>query len=303
MDSVRKDFLNDLMKYVEDGGVALVSIDQLKDSQDKLDLEKLSNFLGARMGSDFFPGMVVKKRIKNYIEVVEETPFKIDKKRYLIASEVQLYPEKEPYVYKVTPKEARVVAIDSQGIPILLYNKYGKGYILFFTTPTLSMIPGEKGTKFERSKFVEDVIDKVCRYEPLPIRISPEYENIEFLISRTEDKEATIFLMNHGPEDWKGDIIINLKEAGLSSDVANRISCKISKGYGYEVEEVRPEVMRKGDNLIIKGIFLQGDREGYLPLPPDGIPDDPEKYPKPGEKEGFCAFRQASFALLRLGGK
>ena len=47
----------------------------------------------------------------------------------------------------------------------------------------------------------EDVIDKVCKYNPLPIDISPQNDNVEFLISRTGNKEATIFVMNHGKRD------------------------------------------------------------------------------------------------------
>ena len=305
MDSVRKDFLDDLMEYVKGGGTVLLSIDQLRDSQNKLDIEKLEKFLGATSGSKFFPGTLIKKKkIKGYIEVVEDTPFKINKKRYPISSKLQLWHEKEPWVYKVIPEEARVVAVDSQGIPALLLNKYGKGYVLLFTSPTLSMIPGEKGIKFEQSGFVEDVIDKVCSYKPLPVNISPEYENIEFLIAKTEDRGATIFVMNHGPEDWKGDIIVNLNEAGLSKEIGDKISCKISKG--YKIEEIKPEVIRKGDDLIIKGIFLQGDREGFLPLHPLNASFSNDHFyqsAKPEDKEGFCAYRQASFAYLRLGEK
>ena len=51
MDSVRPDFLDDLMKYVRDGGVLLLSVDQLRNSKDVLDAEKLEPLLGARVGS------------------------------------------------------------------------------------------------------------------------------------------------------------------------------------------------------------------------------------------------------------
>jgi len=270
MDSVRADFINDLMKYVRDGGVVLLSIDQLKGIKDELNLDNSENFIGTKAFPD-------KMEIKDYIEVTEETPFRIDKKRYSIAPIREFYRgEKEsPWVYKVTPIEAKVIARDSRGIPILLYNKYGKGYIIFFTSPTLSMIPGEKGKPFERSKFVEDIIDKVCRYKDIPVEISPKNDNVEFLLSRKVDKEATIFIMNHGPDRWQGDIVINLKEAGLSEGIGKNISGKIVKGY-ENIKEITPETEKRGDNLIIKGIIIEGDTT-YSP-----------------------AFIQARFALIKL---
>ncbi|MBI4242722.1 MAG: hypothetical protein HY606_01415, partial [Planctomycetes bacterium] len=253
MDSVRADFINDLMKYVRDGGVVLLSIDQLKGVKDELNLDNSENFIGTKAFPD-------KMEIKDYIEVTEETPFRIDKKRYSIAPIREFYRgEKEnPWVYKVTPVEAKVIARDSRGIPILLYNKYGKGYIIFFTSPTLSMISGEKGKPFERSKFVEDIIDKVCRYKDIPVEISPKNDNVEFLLSRKGDKEATIFIMNHGPDRWQGDIIINVKEAGLSEGIGKNISGKIVKGY-ENIKEITPETEKIRDNLIIKGIDIEGD--------------------------------------------
>ena len=84
--------------------------------------------------------------------------------------------------------------------------------------------------------------------------------------------------MNHGPEDWSGKIVINLKEAGLSPRAVNNATCKVVASYD-DIREVNPEIVTEGDNLIIKGITLQGDK---------------------GE---FCAYRQASFALVRLKGK
>jgi hypothetical protein len=261
MDSVRQDFLNDLMKYVGDGGVVLLSMDQLRDSKDKFDTEKFNVFLKAGIAvTASRSGTVSRETIKDYIEVTGETPFRINKKRYPITSLREFYrgEKEEPYVYKVSPKGATVIAKDSQGTPILIYNKYGKGHVFLFTSPTLSMIPGEKGNPFERSKFVEDIIDKVCRYKDIPVEISPRNDSVEFLISKTGDKEATIFIMNHGPDRWQGDIVINLKEAGLSEGIGKNISGKIVKGY-ENIKEITPETEKKGDNLIIKGIIIGGD--------------------------------------------
>ena len=271
MDSVRKDFLDDLMKYVRDGGTILLSIDQLRDSNDNLDIKKLSGFLGVRINSS------KKKEIKSHIRVVEPTSFKITKKRYPIAPEVKLYGEKNPWAYDVAPGAATTVAADKDGTPLLLCNKYGKGHVFLFTTPTLSMIPGEKDSVAERSEFIKDVIDKVCKFKPLPVHISPQNDNVEFLISTTGNKEATIFMMNHGEKDWSGNIIVNLKEAGISPVIGEKAVAKI--GRGYDVEKITPTVTRNKDNLTISGITLSGD------------------------VKDFCSYRQASFAYLELGEK
>ncbi|MBI3007971.1 MAG: hypothetical protein HYY56_00365 [Candidatus Omnitrophica bacterium] len=86
-----------------------------------------------------------------------------------------------------------------------------------------------------------------------------------------------MFLMNHGEKDWSGEIIINLKEAGLSPEAAGRVTVKAGKG--YETKEVVPQIKMDSDNLIVSGITLSGDT------------DD------------FCSYRQASFAYIRLWGK
>ena len=260
MDSVRSDFLHDLMNYVEDGGITLLSIDQLKDCQDKLDVEKLEDFLGARVDPE------TKKEISGSIKVIDPTLFKIDRGKYSVSSKA----EKKDWVYKVTPGKAKIVAKDSRGNPVLLYNNYGRGYVFFFTTPDLCMI-----SPAGKSPLVSDVIEKVCRYKPLPISISPVRNDVEFLISKTEDKQATIFIMNHGEKTWKGDVIINLKEAGLSSIIGEKVVAKIGKG--YDVKEITPTVTRNKDNLIISGITLSGDTDN------------------------FCSYRQVSFVYIRLG--
>ena len=137
------------------------------------------------------------------------------------------------------------------------------------------MIPGDKGEPFERSKFVEDVIDKVCRWKPLPIEISPKNDNVEFLLSRTGNKEATIFIMNHGPGRWQGDIIVNLRESGLNKGVGRNVTGKVVEGYN-NIKEVTPRVEERGDDLIIKSITMEGDTADS------------------------SAFIQAKFALIKL---
>ena len=122
MDATRADFLDDLMSYVKDGGIAVLSIDQLRDTKGKLDSQKLNNFLGAKI-EEPLPGFPPKGKIKDYIEVIEEGPFKFEKKRYLI-------PPGKARIHKVIPEKATVVAKDGEGKPVLLLNKYGKGYVL-----------------------------------------------------------------------------------------------------------------------------------------------------------------------------
>ena len=263
MDSVRGDFFDDLMKYVKDGGVVLLSVDQLKDSQDKLGAGKVKGFLGAELIA------TSSTKIREYIEIRGGTPFALTRQRYPIANELEIYQEKEPRVYKVVPRGAKVIAADKEGIPVLLLNKHGKGYVFLFTTPTMSMIPPAG-----KSPFVSDIIDKVCRYKPLPISISPSRDDVEFLISKTGDKETAIFIMNHGEKDWSGDVILNLKAAGLSADIANNVKAKICTG--YDVKKIVPRIKQDKDNLIIYGITLSGD------------------------KKDFCSYRQASFAYIRL---
>ncbi len=262
IDSVRKDFLNDLMAYINDGGIAVLSIEQLRNSQNKIEGEKLESFLGTEI-EDSFP-TPPEKRIKDYVEITEETPFKLEKKRYTVFS------EEGPRVYKVSPKkEAVIVAKDKDGNPILILNNYGKGYVLLFTAPNLSTIP--PGGK---NPFVSDIIAKVCSYRPLPVDIYPKRQDIAFLLSKTGDKEATVFIMNHGEKDWSGEIIINMREAGFSLEVDDKVMAKVGKG--YEVKEIAPKIKMDKDSIIISGITLSGDA------------DD------------FCSYRQASFAYIRL---
>ncbi len=263
MDSVRPDFLDDLMTYVKEGGVVLLSVDQLRNIQGKIEKPKLALFLGASI-EDNFP-LPPKERIKEYIEIAEETPFKLEKKRYPVT-------EEKIRIHTVIPDKAEVVAADSQGNPVLLLNKYGEGYVFLFTSPILSTIPPAG-----KSLFVSHVMDRIAQFKPLPISIFPVRDDVEFLISKTEDKEATIFIMNHGEKDWSGDIIINLNTADLSPEIANNIKAKI--GTGYDVKEISPEIKRGRDSLLISGITLSGD------------------------KGNFCSYRQASFAYIRLGVK
>ena len=110
--------------------------------------------------------------------------------------------------------------------------------------------------------------------------------------------EATIFVMNHGEKAWEGDIIVNLARCGLSPEVKEKVRAKICQG--YKVHEVSPEVAREGDRLIIKDIRIEGDTSepaeyNYLPW---FKPYDPEQL----ELKTFCSYRQASFALVILGG-
>ncbi|MBI2447793.1 MAG: hypothetical protein HYV48_04620, partial [Candidatus Omnitrophica bacterium] len=247
IDSARKDFLNDLMSYIKDGGIAVLSIEQFRDNKDKIEGEKLDNFLGTKI-EDSFP-LPPNRRIKEYIEVTENTVFKFGNKKYPIPS------EEGPWVYKVSPKEGTVIAAkDKDGNPVLILNNYGKGYVLLFTTPNLSVIPPEG-----KSQFVSDIVEKVSSYK---------------LLSKTGDKEATIFIMNHGEKDWSGEIIINLREAGLSPEVFGKVTAKIVKG--DKVKEITPQIKMNGGSIIISGIALSGD------------------------SDNFCSYRQASFAYIRL---
>ena len=284
MDSVRKDFLNDLMKYVKDGGIIVLAADQMKNSNEEFIPSELKSFMGVSIA----PG--TKLKIKDYVKVVETTPFNIKEGKYPIASEVKFKGEKEPWVYKAVPEGANVVAVDSEDTPVLLLNKYGNGYIFLFTSPTLSMIP-----PVGKSPFVSDIIDKVCKYKPLPVILSPDNEDVEFLIAKTEDKEATVFIMNHGERAWEGDIIIDLARSGLSPEVGEKVSAKVCQG--YKVKEINPEVVKEGDKLIIRGIRVEGDTSepadyNYLPWW--------SPYEEQLQLKTFCSYRQASFALVRL---
>ena len=293
MDSVRKDFPDDLMKYVKDGGIVVLAADQIRDSNEEFNMSELKSFSGVSLSPDS------KLKIKDYVKVVEDSPFKINRERYPIASEVKLKEEKEPWVYKVTSEGAKVIATDSQNIPVLLLNKFGKGYVFLFTSPTLSMIP-----PVGKSPLISDVIDKVCRYKPLPVILSPENEDVEFLIARTEDKEATVFIMNHGEKPWEGDIIIDLARSGLSPEVKDKVSAKVCQG--YKVKEINPEVVKKGDTLIIKSIRVEGDTSeptSYSYEPRREGPPAPYSWDDilSQRSKTFCSYTKASFALIRLG--
>jgi hypothetical protein len=275
MDTVRPDFLDDLMKYVRDGGALLLSVDQLRNSKEALEAEKLEPLLGARVGSG-------KKAIRDSIEVTEPTLFDFARKKYPIAPRTcKLDHETNPWVYDVIAKGATTVATDSQGVPVLFLHGYGKGYVVFSAAPTLSMLLGPaekdplKDSISERITLVRDVVDKVCAHEPQPLDILPRSDTVEFLLSKTGADEAAIFVMNHGARDWSGDIVVNLRAAGLSRELAAMVQAKI--GSGYIVKEAKPRITADKDKLIISGISLAGD------------------------KDNFCSYRQASFAYIRLG--
>ncbi len=214
--------------------------------------------------------------------MAEPTTFKLDRKKYPLAPETcNLDRETTPWVYEVISKGAQTIATDSRGVPVFLLNSYGKGCVFVSTAPTLSMLLAAGGKDplkapvSERIGFVKDIVDKVCKYQGLPLDISPKNDNVEFLISRTGDRAATIFMMNHGEKDWSGDIVVNLGAAGLSSDVARDIQAKIETD--YDAQETTPRATRDKGILSISGISLSGD------------------------KSNFCSYRQASFAYIRLG--
>ncbi len=275
MDSVRPDFLDDLMHYVRDGGVVLLSVDQVRDSKDALHVDKLEPFLGARIGSG-------KRELKDYLEVAEPTTFNFAPRKYPVAPETcKLDQETKPWVYELIGKGAKTFARDSRGVPVFLLNRYGKGYVFVSAAPTLSMLLAAGGKDpirdpvSERIGLVKDVVDHICRHKPLPLDISPKNADVEFLISTTGAQEATIFVMNHAEKHWSGDIIVNMSAAGLSCEVAEDIKAKIETG--YNVREITPTVATDKGRLIISGISLCGD------------------------KDAFCSYRQASFAYIRLG--
>ena len=275
MDSIRPVFLDDLMKYVEDGGVLLLSADQLKDSKDALDMDKLEPLLGARVGSG-------RKEIREHIQVTEPTLFDFARQKYPLAPQTcKLDREAKPWVSEILLKGATTIATDSQGVPVLLLHRYGRGHVLFSAAATLSMLlgPAEKDPFKDpisaRIGLMRDVIDKVCKHKPLPLDISPRSDTVEYVLSKTGDKEAAIFVMNHGEKAWAGEIIVNLHAAGLSPEAAAVVHAKI--GTGYLVKKATPRVTLGKDKLIISGVLLAGD------------------------KKDFCSYRQASFAYIRLG--
>ncbi|MBI3007970.1 MAG: hypothetical protein HYY56_00360, partial [Candidatus Omnitrophica bacterium] len=173
MDSVRPDFLNDLMKYVSGGGTAVLSIEQLRNMRGGMDEEKLEKFLGTKI-KDTFPS-APGKRIEEYIEVNVKTQFKFENKRYAVSPEAAS-------IYELIPQGAagKIVeaARDGKGNTVLLLNNYGKGCVLLFTTPKLSAFSPEG-----KSPFIRDILDKVCSYKPLPVDISPKRQDIAFILS------------------------------------------------------------------------------------------------------------------------
>lgn len=172
-------------------------------------------------------------------------------------------------VHEVSLTSARVLAQDAQGIPALICNRYGRGYALLFTTPALSAFPPAGN-----SEFVRTVIDRVATHKPLPLSILGDTPPpLHFVISRTFGKHATIFVMNHGESAWEGSIRIHLRAAGIPS--VESVRAKV--GIGYEVREIVPAIEHSADYITLSGIRLAGD-----------------------SPDGFCAYRDASFAVLSL---
>lgn len=161
------------------------------------------------------------------------------------------------------------------GTPAVISHDFGKGRVILFNVPSLTSL-----APVGRSTLVQDVISEACRRKPLAIDISPNPVGIQFCLSKTGTNEAVIFVMNHNKDAWTGEITINLTSAGLSPVAGLRPGLpRIDKailGTGYATKPIKPSIERRGDNLVIKGITL------------------------PGDSEGFCTYRKAAFVYVRL---
>lgn len=256
MDGTRPDFLIDLIDYVRSGGIVVLSAGQLANASGGFD-KRLNSFLGVS-SVDSAPAKVTAK----YFETMSSPQLGLGKKRYdMAAVEIELC--------RVTPKAARVLAADDHANPLLICNDLGKGHVLLFTTPNLGALP-PKG----KNPLVQDVISSIGRCKPLAIDIRPNRDGVQFCVSRTGNREATVFLMNHNKDKWSGQIAINLASAGLSGGTW-RVS-KAVVGTGYATTSITLAIAGNGDDLVISGVEL------------------------PGDSGDFCSYREASFAYVRL---
>ena len=262
MDSVRKDFINDLITYVKKGGTVFLSVDQLRNSNNKLSgAGKIRELTGTDVSDS-------KIELKDYIEIISPAgDFNFPKKKYGFKDKTLPWGGKSS-VHRIKLKGAEVIAKDSSGAPVLLMNSTGKGKVFLILSPTLSEIPPAG-----KSKFIYDIMDRIVKGPGLPVYITPKNKDIEFILSKTEDKEAVIFLMNHGEKPWRGKVVIDLEKSGLSKDLGGKVQAKVCKE--YKEESYSPNITKKDNELFI---------ETYL-------------Y---GKDKSFDPYYTASFALIRI---
>ena len=264
MDSVRKDFIDDLITYVKKGGTVLLSVDQLRNSNNKLSgAGKVRELAGA----DVSDGRI---ELRDYVEVINSADdFNFPKKRYGFRDKALPWGGK-PSVHRTKLKGAEVIAEDGSGTPVLLMNSVGKGKVFLVLSSTISEIPPAG-----KSKFIYDIMDRIVKRPGLPVRTTPRNKDIECILSRTEDKEAVIFLMNHGEKPWRGSVVIDLEKSGLSKDLGGEVQAKVCKG--YKEESYSPDITKRDNELFVESHLY-------------------------GKDKSFDPYYTASFAVIRIKG-
>ncbi len=150
-----------------------------------------------------------------------------------------------------------MIARDHSGTSVLLMNALGKGSVFTVLAPTVSGIPPAG-----KSRFVYDIIDRIVKRPGLAVDITPKNDKVEFILSKTDNREAVVFLMNHGEKAWKGTVSIDLEKSGLSKHLGETVHAKVCKG--YKEENYSSEVTKKDNKLFVR-THLYGKGKSFDP--------------------------------------
>jgi len=248
MDSVRVGFLEDLTRYVEGGGTVLLAADHLRMSDEKFaPAPAIERLAGVEIAETTRP-------ITGPIRVVENERIRFPKSRYDLPA-VQA----RPVAYHVSLGTGIPLALDAQGVPLLVQNVRGKGRVLLLTTATLSHLP-PRG----KSEFVGELLRQVASSARRPVAISPPSDHVEFVMSKSTGGAVVVFLMNHERAEWTGEVTVDPAAAGVSAWGTPDVSLVVCRGYEQSQPEIRVSV--QGNKTVVGGVTLPGGTQEFDPF-------------------------------------
>lgn len=192
--------LNVLRAYVEQGGNLYVNVHQMRLHEDFVQDTAL---LGATIGgslieSDWAGGTIIGRRIFSSQRV---------RVRYRIAGLSRDAYDEPPYALQdVQTETAEVLADDGNGNPVLLRNRYGKGYA-WLSTPEY-MLEGW-GDRYRPLNFFADLLHGLLRSGPVAVtQLGDERaaDDISWIAARRGPQEVLVLLVNHGRNEREADV-------------------------------------------------------------------------------------------------
>jgi len=199
------EILENLLNYVQDGGVVFLGDDMLlTEKGDLLDSPSVERLVGAKIGRDTYEA------------------------RHAVASEAghDILPggkvdEHDAVVVRaVQPTTARVIATISHR-PLILENRVGKGRCFFATAAHLVGCSQEAPAPFREPTLMLDSIraatSAIARKYGDGVRVEPAGD-IEYYLCEKTPGTHWLLLMNHGHGAWRGTV--SLDGAGVKFRVA-----------------------------------------------------------------------------------